>query len=71
MIERHHLSAIGMGGSYDPMIHDEENRIDLCQSCHAKAQQYFPDYRIDDLIKKRAADHERQRLYQDILQDFT
>ena len=63
MIERHHIEPKGMGGSWDPAIHSEENRIDLCARCHGKAQQYFPGYLIADLLLKKQEDEVRQKTY--------
>ncbi len=66
-IERHHITPKGLGGSWDPQIHSEENRIDLCSACHAKAQQYFPGYLAEDLIQKKWEDELRIKMYEELM----
>jgi 5-methylcytosine-specific restriction endonuclease McrA len=63
MIERHHITPKGMGGTWNPEIHSEANRIDLCAICHGKAQTYKPGYLIADLLNKKAEDENRQKTY--------
>ncbi len=33
-LDRHHVIPKGMGGSKDPVVHDESNLMTLCRSCH-------------------------------------
>lgn len=65
-VERHHITAKGIGGSWDPKIHSEENRIDLCFICHDRAQQYKEGYKPKDLMQKKDADEKRRRLFEQI-----
>ena len=67
MIERHHITPKGMGGSWNPKIHSEENRIDLCDKCHGKAQTYRKGYLIADLLAKKAEDEQRVKEYEALL----
>ena len=33
-LDRHHVIPKRMGGSKDPVVHDESNLMTLCRSCH-------------------------------------
>jgi len=66
-IERHHIKPKGMGGTWNPEIHSEENRCDLCPLCHDRAQQYWPGYMPEDLYRKKAEDESRLKEYEALL----
>ena len=72
MIEKHHIKAKGMGGTYDLASAAPENEAWLCKGpgsnhCHDRAQKYEAGYKPEDLRKAKAADEDRQRLYNEII----
>ena len=39
-LDRHHVTPRQMGGSKDPVVHDEANLMTLCRRCHSNLHEY-------------------------------